>query len=358
MKHNKYKIIFDTNIVFCNEENQLDKIFNSSLKEIFDLLDQNKVVDVTLFIPQLVLDERIAQRLSNIREQVEKMNLSLKNLKSLGKMNTKRDVFEKDRFLKKLNRNALKAIKKHKIKIIPTTRVDQKILIQRALQRIAPFYARGKKDNGFKDTLIWLSLLEDVRKTQGCNYILFTNDSTGFKEDICEKEFKKYSLANFWIIKDLTSLKEFLDKELELGLKLGEIYHEVKEEVRSLQGTITTKAGCYINNPKASLQFFSESYCSTAERESGNFDFYSMDIINISRLGNNEFNVNVDISFVVSKFKEKDFLSHIILDHTRPESENEIVKYNVDLNYKRGIKSIKIISMTKSAYSYPDYYIK
>ncbi len=345
MKLNKYKIVFDSNIVFCNEENQLDKVFNSNIKGVFDFLKSNRITNVSLWMPQLVIDERIAQRIVQVEDEFKKMNSASNNLNIFGGLNIKEKSFKRQKFQKKLNENALKIIRKYKIKTIPTINVEQEIIVQRALQKIAPFCGRSKRgDKGFKDTLIWLSFLNDAKNNQSYNYILFTNDRTDFDQDICEKEFKENSSTDFWIIREPQSLKVFLDEKLKLDLELKKLYQEVEQEIFSLQGTITAEVGRYINeNAPYSSSMVLLGYTSMLDKDkdSGNFNFHSLNINNISPEENNEFNITVDLCVTIKESK-KDSSPGTITVYFK--HEDIMVKYNVSLKYKRDTKHIEILS--------------
>lgn len=348
MKHDKYKIVFDSNIVFCNEENQLDKVFNSRIKEVFDFLKSNKVTTVSLCVPKLVFDERVTQRVAQVENQFLKMNSALRNLKIFGIINIKEKAFKKEKFQKKINENALKTIKRYKIKEIPTANIEQEVLMQRALQKTAPFYGRGKGDKGFKDTLMWLSLLKDAKNKQGCNYILFTNDESGFDQEICEKEFKEYSSADFFVIKEFSVLKVFLDEKLKLDLELKELYRNIEQEILSLQGTITAEVGRYINNEPLSFYstYSTRSYHGliSGEEDDGNFNFHSLDIHNISQEEDNQFNIAADL-YVTTKKSPKDTSPwHITLPSLHGD---RVLKYSISLRYKREPQLIEILSATK-----------
>lgn len=353
----KYRIVFDTNSVFCDEENQLDKVFNSNIKEVFDFLKLHRITTVSLCLPRLVFDERIAQRLRQIDKQFEVLNSTSRNLKIFGIILLKEKIFDIKKIQKKLNKNAIRQIKESGIEIIPTAKIDQEIIIKRALQKIAPFYGGQKKsDQGFKDTLIWLSLLKDADKNYDCNYILITDDKTGFDQERLEKEFKEHSLAKFWVVKNLSDLQKFLDKELNLDLKLEKLFNDIKQEILSLQGTITAEVGRYLNTHNYGLMFSPTSsrfYNSITgqEDERGNFDFYHLDISNISPKNDNEFNIQADLYVKLQRAKAdiapwsfKSDYGYDYFTQVYPSHEDNAVKYNVNLKYKRDSKDIEVLS--------------
>lgn len=370
-----YKIVIDSNIIFCDEENQLDKVFNSSLKGVFEFLSSNKISDkIDLCLPQLVLDERITQRILGIEKQYSNMNIASRNLKASGFIKAVEKVFKENKYRKSLNENSSAEIKKYQVNIIPTITVNQDILVKRALYKKTPFYSKDKSDKGFKDTLIWLSLLEDAKNNKKHGYILLTGDSDGFIEEICKKEFEEYSSMDFRIIRNVQELKEFLDDKFQLNLTLKKIYSEVEQEIKSIYGTIMTKVFNYINKnnvvsygginlginlrPTVSLIGISPfkttdegiSLSGQSDNFGNSFDFYDLKIKDISTLGNNKFNIKLDL--IVSD--KKDNRSMVYTAYDPFSSENNLKSYGVAFIYERNNyksdrdASVKIVSVSNS----------
>jgi len=346
----KYKIVFDTNIIFNDREDELDKIFNSNLEKIFNFIKEHNIKGIKLGMPQLVFDERVAKRLFQIREQYERFNSVVKKMIPLGGINLKSKIFNEDRYKKLLNKNGMKIIKKYKIKIIPTVKIEQRILVKRALQKKVAFCG-GRGDNGFKDTIIWLSLLEDTKKDNDHSYLFITNDTTNFKENLCKDEFKEHSKADFFLITGLNDLEKFLDEELNLDLQLEKTYHEIRQELLSLQGTITSEVGSYINSNSNILDsswMTSHLSFSTPDDKSGTFDFLGLEINNIMQESENQFSISLKLSAMMKK-KGSNLLTAV--PYLSLESDGMVI-YNVNLIYRRDVKNINIVSVAKEAIPY------
>ena len=357
MEKNKYKIVFDANNLYCDEVDNLNKIFNSNIKTIFGFLKSNKVTCVSLCVPQLVLDERISQRLKQIREQHEIFNKALRNLKVFGSVKIKEKKFNKANYQKILNEYASKIIKKYKVKIISTAKIEQKIITDRALNKVAPFYG-NKGDNGFKDTLIWLSLLNDAKKNKKYNYILFSDDRTGFNQKICEKEFKEYLSTDFLVKKNLGELTKFLDEKFNLDLKLKKLYQSIEQNVLALNGTITAQVGNYLNtkiNRSADLFTSSFSVHAVGEsgKESGNFDFYSLTIENISQINKNEFDISANLKVIIkeSDNERSSWRNSYATVSLYPGDNKKIVKYKINFRYNRNSNLVELFSVIKDIYA-------
>lgn len=394
MSKNKseYKIIFDTNILFCDEINELDKVVNSNIREVNEFIKSHKIKGVSLWIPQMVIDERVAQRLEQIKKEYNRFNLALRNLESIDNTN-KTKIFLENKFRKLLNDKFNETLDKYKIKIIPTVKIDQEILIKRSLEKKPPFANNPNKkgDNGFKDTLIWLSILKDVQDDPGSNYILLTDNSNDFNEDVCKEEFGEYSKRDFQIFSDLNGLKEFFDKELNLRLELKKLNRDIKQEILCLQGTITAKVGSFLNKDdiygsvfrhiknykdiiEEPVSYISASNvditrcavsdvfnCSVADsgisaydrRPSdrlnftgkGNFDFYDLDVSDIRRKSKNVFEISAMLYIV--RDKEEYIQGRVSTVRAYPISygnSREICLYHIEFIYYRKKKDILVVS--------------
>jgi len=355
MTKNKYKVVFDANILYCDEENCLNKVFNSNIGDVFNFLKSNKVTDLCLCAPQLVIDERISHRLLMIESQYESFNRVLRNLKVFGHINVKEKNFNRNKYKKILNKNVSLIIKKYKIKIIPTAKIEQELIIKRALDKVAPFYGQGKGDRGFKDTLIWLSLLKDAKNNKKYNYILVTDDKTGFTPEVCENEFKKYSTSTFLIKRSISDLKEFVDEKFNLELEYKKLYQEIEQEVLALKGTITTKVGGFLNSERARPDYLTpvlsvHSYVS-GNKDNNNFDFYSLEINNISQVDNNGFNIDANLKVINRDSNDQQNLwgYNIAPVYVHSRNEDKIMKYKISIEYNRNMNSIDIISVAKDS---------
>ena len=58
----KSKIIFDTNILWKDSSLNIDEIFNSNLNDIVSFKEKNTIGDITLCLPEVVVEERLTQQ--------------------------------------------------------------------------------------------------------------------------------------------------------------------------------------------------------------------------------------------------------------------------------------------------------
>ncbi len=302
----KFKIIFDTSALYTDDD-KIDKIFNRRLSDANKFIKKYDLnTDVLLNVPQMVVDERIVQRLQQLKNTVTEHNKTLNQLQGINMRKSVKDVrFQHKSIQKFLDKSAKEQIKKCNAKIISNCKIDQDTLSSRALNKIKPFSTKLKGDDGFKDTIIWLSILEDAKKSKNYNYIFYVENSNDFNKEICGNEFNKYSKKKFFIVNSLPELEEVLDKEYILNLELEKQNKIVVNEVMNQSGYITFKANNFLNEKNtgsymgATLREYAvistESLLGRKEDETTNINYSKMVFNNIFKVTDEEFNVNLTL---------------------------------------------------------------
>lgn len=175
----KKAFVFDTNFIIQNKE--LDEALNK-LKEQF-----------TVYITQVSIDERIAQRCREVRKDFEAIEQCKEKYALYITIDYKTTFEEEILYYQKGMQSKYEDY--FGDKIIPLKK-DEEVLstvIDRANKRIPPFSsAKDSSDKGFKDCLLWISLLEYF-KNNGESQVVFVSDDGGFKNNVdflCE-EFRK-----------------------------------------------------------------------------------------------------------------------------------------------------------------------
>lgn len=163
----KTAIIFDTNFIINYDKN---------LDEVVELF-RNKGYKV--FVPQIVIDERIYQICRKEYKQYDKIDQFYSEHKKYFKQFECRFTYEeREKYIKlKMQDNYSKLFNNL---IIPynTTETLFKTTLERAYKKIPPF-VESESDRGFKDTLIWLSIIEYF-KTVDIDSIVLLTDDKGF----------------------------------------------------------------------------------------------------------------------------------------------------------------------------------
>lgn len=174
----KTAIVFDTNFII----EHVDKM-NSVVKTL-------KEKGYQLYIPQVVVDERKAHRCNELLDKYNTVRKLENFLDGYINVYYKVDVDElesthKDRIQKSYE-------EKFGQKIIKYSKSEEifSIILERAFKKIPPFVT-DKSDKGFKDTLMWLSIIDYFKSNGENNIILLTSDNGFIKsKNELEQEFK------------------------------------------------------------------------------------------------------------------------------------------------------------------------
>lgn len=173
----KKAFIFDTNFIIQNQK--LDEV----VKQLSD--------QFTVYVTQMSIDERIAQR---YRDDINAIGEAEKLQKKHKKLFTVSINFTKDEIEEKWREDLQNSYSRiFGDRIIPFSK-DEKIfdfIIDRANKKLPPF-VEGESDKGFKDCVIWYSILEYF-KEHGEKEVLFITNDKGFlnKADYFADEFQK-----------------------------------------------------------------------------------------------------------------------------------------------------------------------
>lgn len=181
-------IIFDTNIL----------IKKRLLKDVKLLIDQHKKIG-SVYITETVLDE-----FTNFNHSIMKKEV----VNTLDNYSFMYDLLGVQYDIKKINsigtfkgiRHTIKKLFEDNIIALGTIKLED--VYRRALTKVPPFNPSKPSDNGFKDTVIWLSIL-NYDYTNYSEVIFITNDNI-FKqyEDEFQKEFSGKHNKSISIFKD------------------------------------------------------------------------------------------------------------------------------------------------------------
>jgi len=310
-----YKIIFDTNILWLDNENKISSLVNYSIKDSVKFVKDNNInKNVFLAIPEIVFQERIEQILEQVEEVIKKIQNGIKALEPFGVKVSEKSY--KKNFRSKIVKSFERLLKDSKIGILITPKYNQKKLIGRALQKKKPF--SGKGDKGLKDTLIWFTILDDAKKNKNINYVLCTSNEIDFDSKELIEEFIKVNNKSFKIVNNLGDLKQFLDNELDLKLKLKELYAKTENEIRQKIGEIMVqfhniqlpqKEGgplSLLNRPFRDQYYMTQSAMTIAawgeKAEVLGYDFIDIKLSNIDELKSGYYEIEANL-IVEPKYK-------------------------------------------------------
>lgn len=220
-KNKKILVVIDTNKLGTYGKNELD-CKNYAYLEINRHLHDNivnnfsfetsKNVSIKVAIPEIVLEElknhqynSFNNNLANLREKFEKVSKMEGTELKIPKISYKDYINEKtSAYLGVYNI----------VKIPnPSNEVFQKV-INKVINKEKPFYKKNNDvDSGFKDAIIWESILEFSSKNNYDKYFFLTHDKD-FKDEKLAKEFLNLVGKELFIVSDVADLKGKLEEEI------------------------------------------------------------------------------------------------------------------------------------------------
>jgi hypothetical protein len=231
----KTLVILDTNKIRANFEWEKD-YSNFEPKgdfiKIIEWIEQNRLQGlVTIGLPEIVLEEVIENRRANFDQELERLKLSLKKLGNLpccgfSGIILPREDFDYRQFFKKKMDDYMEAKP-----FLIVMKLDKKVhgktlekVMKKALLKTKPFDTSGK---GFKDALIWETLLNFKDMSGYDNVFLLTEDSHfEFLQDEFAQTFSRDLRLEF----DTTTLIVDLEKIYSLYVGFPELVRYLKTE--------------------------------------------------------------------------------------------------------------------------------
>ena len=182
-------IIFDTNFVVGNKST-----FANIIKQLQEKAD--------VFLPEIVLQERLSQQWRELKERFDEIEkIKTKHVDLISSLQYK-STFEVKYKKKKESVIKLYEAVFGKDKIIPIDSTSFAEILDRAYKKLPLFKEeKNASDSGFKDTMLWLSLVTFFQKYKTSqNVVLMTDDKvfTYYKENL-QKEFKEKTSLNIII---------------------------------------------------------------------------------------------------------------------------------------------------------------
>ncbi len=209
-----YCLIFDTNALFQAYEKKADFTtfsFNATFENVIDMINQLDIYNqVSVAIPSVVWSEMEKQ----IIEKHDELLLTYKNTISKKRfpeysihenptINYPEYIKTKIAEYKKEISGGLNEV--IEIPIASNNRFES--IVNRAFSKLSPFEGKDKKsDKGFKDALLWESVLEFALKHRSSKIIYYSKDNA-FGEFLLKKFTENISDASLFICKNESEVK-------------------------------------------------------------------------------------------------------------------------------------------------------
>lgn len=175
----KKAFVFDTNFIIEN-------------KKRLDEVAKNLSTEFNVYVTQVSIDERIAQNCRESKEKFDKVEDCIKKYADIADVTMRKTFEEECAFYQTDTPKAYRKIFANNI--IPYDKDETMFLkvLDRAYKKTPPFPMNEKSDHGFKDTVLWLSLIKYF-KNNGENEVVFVTEDKGFgkNQDKLIEEFEK-----------------------------------------------------------------------------------------------------------------------------------------------------------------------
>lgn len=296
----QYKIVFDTSALYNDKE--LKKVFNSTILDIKKFLEKNEVENVELILPEIVIEERIQQKHEEALKLLNGHNDSVGQLDAIGVKIP--PITMKASYYDEIKLMADEFIKTQSLTVLPMPSLDTKQLASRAIKKAKPFNDKGA---GFKDTLIFLSLVQFAQSQQKKHeYVFVTRNYKDFDNDVINS-FKELTGYDLTILHDVEKLKSYLDEHVPLGLHLEKLHEQVKQAVMQKTGTITAMLNGKLSEGAGGALGTYDPYITSAlltRQKNVGYDFKDLNVENISSIDEGYFKVEGKIR--VKKLGQRD----------------------------------------------------
>lgn len=213
-----YYLIFDTNVLFQAYEKKADFTtfsFNATFENVRAMIEQLDIYNqVTAAIPSVVWKEME-------RQIIEKHDELLKNYKSTitKKLFPEYSVYENPainypeyiktrigEYKEEISKSLNEVIE---IPIASNNRFES--IVNRAFSKLPPFEGKDKKsDKGFKDALLWESVLEFALRHHNSKIIYYSKDNA-FGEFLMKEFAENVSNSSLFICKNESEVKTQLE---------------------------------------------------------------------------------------------------------------------------------------------------
>ena len=234
----KYSIIFDTNVLFVNYDRGGDFTkfyFNSTFSNIINYIEKSDLYEnFEILIPSVVWKEMKKQKIDAYFNKKQELESKINKIKIPEiTVSKKNEIYDYEAYIEDKITEYKQELKNSIIEIkeisLPTKDVFESI-VQRAFNKLPPFEGQNKKsDKGFKDVLLWESILQYKQNNINNQIVFYSNDNI-FKEYL-ENEFQSIFKEKI----EITKNEEEILKILKQISNINDKYLYIKDDITELE---------------------------------------------------------------------------------------------------------------------------
>lgn len=213
------EIIFDTNLLRKREIEDFSEFsFSCDFESFIDFLGSNDIVDkYRIVFSKITLEELRKQIIDSYNKE---LSLLKKCYNKLGNIHDIKFEQKDINFSDVLDRNIKEYIDAKNYMILDISEKIFKNIVDRAINKKKPFLGeKGESDKGFKDAILWESLIQHANEQKISNFYLITKNSNDFPKDILEKEFYQLTYKNIKIFNSIEELQKNILSEQNINIK-------------------------------------------------------------------------------------------------------------------------------------------
>lgn len=181
--------------------------FQLNLKILLIFWGANDVIDYyKINISEITIEELKKQINDKYKEELLKFKQVYNKFKNVHNIKFNEDeVIKYDEILKELIGTYIEF---YNINMVETKEISLQKILNRAINKNKPFVGEnGNSDKGFKDAVLWESIIEYARKSKNKKFILFTKNIQDFPREL-EDEFESATNKKIEIINEISIIQE------------------------------------------------------------------------------------------------------------------------------------------------------
>lgn len=266
----KTLIVFDTNSLRSTEAGKVSYSsfsFGKSYDSIYEFIKESKIEDfVSLAVSTMVISELKNQKQRQYKEDIQQLKDIVKRLTGLphipsGLINIPDENFDCGSYIEE---KAKKYIHESNINTLEYKDEHAPIMLKNMLEKVvgnenskSPFARSGKfNDAGFKDSVIWETLMHYEKVSEFDKVIFFSKD--GDYKDNCIEDFKNKWQKHISIEKAESTIISILEKDYGNYIEKREIYNFAQKDYfnKYLSKDLTYKSNITIDGNEYKIENF------------------------------------------------------------------------------------------------------
>lgn len=202
------EVFFDTNFLRRRNIDDFSRFnFGIQFEDFVDFLGTNDVVEYyKINISKITIEELKKQINDKYKEELSILKKSYNKFKNVHNIKFNEDEIVKyEQILEKLMRDYIEF---YNINIVDMENISFQNILKRAINKKKPFVGEnGDSDKGFKDAVLWESIIEYAKKSENKKFVLFTKNIQDFPKEL-EDEFENVTDKKIEIINEISVMQE------------------------------------------------------------------------------------------------------------------------------------------------------